>query len=719
MTEARLQGRHSQSASFHQPPPTPTGCRSDAQGRVSGSAGLSSSGPVEMTQFGNVYGHPSWTGNFAGGARDAILFYSPPDERWWIGTLEGGSSMGGGALVWTEVARRTIGRTWQGRFTQAERDELLMYREDDSSWWIARWSGGTFEWLDAGHTADTLGSLFFDFRPLFPLRMLGWSGNFMNDPSGRDSFLFYNPLSADWTIGSWNVTTLAWRSAGNTSRFGTNLEPDHRFWTGRFSQAIGDEILFHYGGDANWWLGRWDGATLQWALVANTGDTFGSIDGDVPFVVGRFNHDASNREAVVFYHWPDGNWWLGAWNDGAIQWENVANTGTTFWPTLATRPHFWSATGGKYIVGFDGISEWHRTGLGGPFVWTHIGSSGAFGNIGDGRPLLILDMLGEGTPQVLFYFKGDGNWWLGRELLTQLVWGIVSNTGAIPEDRGIWGSIGSFVSSAINGVYDAAVTALSPALTVIGYIETIPVLGTAVAWSLATLSGIISLSLAVFDAFLVSVGIYLPKRLRIKILVQRFSDMRPVVPAENCEYANMNVNISTEANLTDAINYAATVFKSEANVTLIPEDGAFVRILDEPSTRDTLYVCSDACGWAEDIWGSGGKFRLMMMTASVVANGRRVLGFGSAVVVFAVRKFTDDPKTKGAGLGPLQDYTAVDFCSGDSTMAHEIGHACNLFHEAGTLMQRDDDTLHKNPRPSNLRKYQVMLLRASRHVTFF
>ena len=47
--------------------------------------------------------------------------------------------------------------------------------------------------------------------------------------------------------------------------------------------------------------------------------------------------------------------------------------------------------------------------------WSHVGNTAGFGHaINDGRPFWIGDFTGNGSTDVLFYFPGDDNWWLGR-----------------------------------------------------------------------------------------------------------------------------------------------------------------------------------------------------------------------------------------------------------------------------------------------------------------
>jgi hypothetical protein len=89
-----------------------------------------------------------------------------------------------------------------------------------------------------------------------------------------------------------------------------------------------------------------------------------------------------------------------------------------------------------------------------------------------------------------------------------------------------------------------------------------------------------------------------------------------------------------------------------------------------------------------------------------------VLGYGAPVIGFAVRKF--EPSTSaGCSVGPLADYVTVDFARADaSTLAHEIGHACNLSHTEAGLMKGSA------PRDAHLSDWQKIKFRASRHVTY-
>ena len=64
----------------------------------------------------------------------------------------------------------------------------------------------------------------------------------------------------------------------------------------------------------------------------------------------------------------------------------------------------------------------------GSLVWTQVGDTTGFGQIGDGRPIWVGDFDGDGAAEILIYYPGDGNWWLGSHSGAQLHWRFVGNT---------------------------------------------------------------------------------------------------------------------------------------------------------------------------------------------------------------------------------------------------------------------------------------------------
>jgi hypothetical protein len=120
------------------------------------------------------------------------------------------------------------------------------------------------------------------------------------------------------------------------------------------------------------WVRRADSmCALNWTLAGNTTGQganqpdFGQVGDGRPIWIGDFNGDG--RQDVLFYFPGDGNWWLGSFTNFECR-----------------------------------------------MIWKLAGNTNGFDQVGDGRPIWIGDFNGDGRQDVLFYFPGDGNWWLGK-----------------------------------------------------------------------------------------------------------------------------------------------------------------------------------------------------------------------------------------------------------------------------------------------------------------
>ena len=123
-------------------------------------------------------------------------------------------------------------------------------------------------------------------------------------------------------------------------------------------------MLFYYPGDDNWWLGSHDGTQLQWTFAGNTAG-FGHCDQRWSPVLGRRLQWRRAWRTCCFTIPGDDNWWLGSHNGTQLQWSLVSNTA-------------------------------------------------GFGHgINDGRPFWVGNFTRPDRAEVLFYFPGDDNWWLG------------------------------------------------------------------------------------------------------------------------------------------------------------------------------------------------------------------------------------------------------------------------------------------------------------------
>jgi len=212
--------------------------------------------------------------------------------------------------------------------------------------------------------------------------------------------------------------------------------------------------------------------------------------------------------------------------------------------------------------------------------------------------------------------------------------------------------------------------------------------------------------------FLDAAGITPVKRIRVFVKILR--DER-------------GIPLASIADLEAGLATAQRIFVTQANVSLqsppatnaAPE--AIVSILDEPAPPEALDVHCDAAAWREDFGIAGGFFSRHLARTHLGT----LLGIGAPVTVFIVRDVKDKA---GCSLGPLTDYVTVaphglvgSLLNGDETgplhagtIAHEIAHACALWHvgDRSNLMHPSTDGTH-------LSLWQRVVLRNSRHVTYW
>jgi hypothetical protein len=175
--------------------------------------------------------------------------------------------------------------------------------------------------------------------------------------------LFYYAGDSNWWLGTISSGALSWQLVGNTRGFGNLIDGHHPIWIGDFSGVRHAQVMFYYNGDSNWWLGTVAGGALSWQLVGNTRGFGNLLDGQHPIWIGDIA--GVGHAQVLFYYAGDSNWWLGTVTTGALGWQFVGNTR-------------------------------------------------GFGNLLDGHhPIWIGDFAGIRHAQVMFYYNGDSNWWLG------------------------------------------------------------------------------------------------------------------------------------------------------------------------------------------------------------------------------------------------------------------------------------------------------------------
>ena len=205
--------------------------------------------------------------------------------------------------------------------------------------------------------------------------------------------------------------------------------------------------------------------------------------------------------------------------------------------------------------------------------------------------------------------------------------------------------------------------------------------------------------LGIFEIVLTLVGVMPWKKLRVQAVVLLNEKREPVA----------------DRDLVQAVwDLAATVFADEVHVRLEQPLGHVV-LHPEPAPAEVLEVGCDEDILGAQFTGVGGWFR----SRQVRRPAGTLLGYGEPVTVFVVRDVRN--KMGCAPPGFMADYCVIDpDCltppEGDMlTLAHEVGHACNLFHPLG------GGTLDPRPptgRPRKMTRWQKALFRGSPHVTY-
>jgi hypothetical protein len=160
--------------------------------------------------------------------------------------------------------------------------------------------------------------------------------------------------------------------------------------------------------------------------------------------------------------------------------------------------------------------------------------------------------------------------------------------------------------------------------------------------------------------------------------------------------------------LTQAIQAAQATWKSAANVRLIVED---IHTVVKSDVRDrNLDVECDFGAWTDDILATGSNFELYANVYCFDGAWRRLVGWASPVVVFVVR---DVKNKRGCSLGPFSDYVTIE-AQDPGCLAHELCHAVYPWGH------HDDpvNLMHSRCNGTELREWQRILVRNSRHVTY-
>jgi hypothetical protein len=178
------------------------------------------------------------------------------------------------------------------------------------------------------------------------------------------------------------------------------------------------------------------------------------------------------------------------------------------------------------------------------------------------------------------------------------------------------------------------------------------------------------------------------KKLRIKIVILTDQIGNPVIHEDQLERS---------------VDHAKRIFKNKFNVRLLPCNGIqFAETIQKAAPKHALHTRGGPGALKEEFMITGIFFRSTI---------RGTFYPVTAFVVLSIKGAT------GCSIGPFSDYVTLDprGAREDSVLAHELAHACGLWHrgERSNLMWRYTN------RGETVTWWQKNLFRSSRHVTYW
>jgi len=241
----------------------------------------------------------------------------------------------------------------------------------------------------------------------------------------------------------------------------------------------------------------------------------------------------------------------------------------------------------------------------------------------------------------------------------------------------------------------------------------IPYLGRALKWIWNSVLTLLHFIVGLVEMILWQLGFRPQKKFRIGFLILDDEDGEPLTTAEK---------------VLVGVTKAQAIF-AKAHIQIVPAFPPPKRLAEGASEASEALRWSRVCppngahhlrlvgcnfdAIKQDIGLPGTYFQYHTISSFFDSGFRRLTGYGAPVTVFVVKDLSG---FGGCSLGWLSDYVTVKHSSQRAT-AHELGHACNLFHrhDRENLMHPNSGSLDD----VQMTPWQIAMLRASRHATLF
>lgn len=182
------------------------------------------------------------------------------------------------------------------------------------------------------------------------------------------------------------------------------------------------------------------------------------------------------------------------------------------------------------------------------------------------------------------------------------------------------------------------------------------------------------------------------KKLRLRVVILRDENGQPLVDPAKVEASVVEAN---------------RVFELVAQTRIVAAEPLVVTAAAIAPTAALNVHCDDGA-WQEDFGQTGAYFR----KASAGNISGTILGYAAPVTVMIVKEISGKG---GCSLGPLADYVTEEarYVAGNRLMAHEVAHACGLWHSEDTA-----NLMYPKRPGEQLSPWQAAIFRNSRHVTY-